>query len=150
MRQLLYNLKGIAPPRSPSSKLGRQKSDDWLRGANIETGGRRVEKMYQEIVYYNRIHVKTRLSQSILSKIVCWSNTITLKCNLIRLVDVIKLCTQLYFHNFVIPFRAFCIILRIACNLLSTFPRIFHKQESDDDNRRGYKYAYCTSNTIGI
>ena len=26
--------------------------------------------MYQEMVYYNRMHVKTRLSQSILSKIV--------------------------------------------------------------------------------
>ena len=55
--------------------LGRQKSEVWLRGANIETGGGgggggRVEKIYQEIVYYNRMHVKTRLSQSILSKIV--------------------------------------------------------------------------------
>jgi hypothetical protein len=29
-----------------------------------------MENMYQEMVYYNRIHVKTRLSQSILSKIV--------------------------------------------------------------------------------
>ena len=26
--------------------------------------------MYQEMVYFNRMHVKTRLSQSILSKIV--------------------------------------------------------------------------------
>jgi hypothetical protein len=33
-------------------------------------GGGRVENMYQEMVYYNRMHVKTRLSQSILSKIV--------------------------------------------------------------------------------
>jgi hypothetical protein len=33
-------------------------------------GGGRMENMYQEMVYYNRIHVKTRLSQSILSKIV--------------------------------------------------------------------------------
>ena len=36
-----YNLKGIAPPRSPSSMLDRQKPDVWLRGANIETGGGR-------------------------------------------------------------------------------------------------------------
>ena len=60
--------------------------------------------MYQEMVYYNRMHVKTRLSQSILSKIVCSSNTITLKFNLIQLVDIMKLCTQLYFYNFFIPF----------------------------------------------
>jgi hypothetical protein len=55
--------------------LGQQKSDVWMRGANIETGGGgTVENMYQEMVYYNRMHVidvKTRLSQSILSKIVC-------------------------------------------------------------------------------
>jgi hypothetical protein len=77
-----YNLKGIAPP-SPSSMLRQQKSGVWMHGANIETGrGGRVEKMYQEMVCYNRMHVKTRLSQSILSKIVCWSNTITLTFNL--------------------------------------------------------------------
>jgi uncharacterized protein YfaP (DUF2135 family) len=35
----------------------------WVRGG-------RMGKMYQEMVYYNRMHVKTRLSQSILSKIV--------------------------------------------------------------------------------
>jgi hypothetical protein len=54
--------------------LGQQKSDVWMRGAkaaNIETGGGRERGgMYQEMVYYNRMHVKTRLSQSILSKIV--------------------------------------------------------------------------------
>jgi hypothetical protein len=33
-------------------------------------GGGRAENMYQEMVYYNRMHVKTRLSQSILSKII--------------------------------------------------------------------------------
>jgi hypothetical protein len=38
---------------------------------------------------------------------VCWSNTITLKWNLIQLVDIIKLCTQFYIHNFFIPFRSF-------------------------------------------
>jgi superfamily II DNA or RNA helicase len=43
-----YNLNGIAPPRSPSSMLDRQKPDVWLRGANIETGGgREGGKMYQ-------------------------------------------------------------------------------------------------------
>jgi hypothetical protein len=63
--------------------------------------------MYQEMVYYNRMHVKTRLCQSILSKIVCSSNTITLKFNLIQLVDIMKLFTQLYFYNFFIPFRSF-------------------------------------------
>ena len=43
-----YNLKGIAPTRSPSSMLDRQKPDVWLRGANIETGwGREGGKMYQ-------------------------------------------------------------------------------------------------------
>jgi hypothetical protein len=51
--------------------------------------------MYQQMVYYNRMHVKTRLSQSILSKIVYSSNTITLKFKLIQLVDIMKLCTQL-------------------------------------------------------
>ena len=35
-------------------------------------GGGRVENMYQEMVYYNRMHVKTRLSQCILSKIVVY------------------------------------------------------------------------------
>jgi hypothetical protein len=70
-------------------------------------GGGRVENMYQEMVYYNWMHVKTRLSQSILSKIVCSSNTITLKFNLIQLVDIIKLCTQLYFHNFFTSVRSF-------------------------------------------
>jgi hypothetical protein len=53
------------------------------------------------------VWVKTRLSHSILSKIACWSNTITLKWNLIQLVDIIKLCTQFYFHNFFIPFKSF-------------------------------------------
>jgi hypothetical protein len=43
-----YNLKGIAPPPSPSSMLDRQKHDAWLRGANIETGGAREGgKMYR-------------------------------------------------------------------------------------------------------
>jgi hypothetical protein len=38
-----------------------------MRSANIETGGGgRVEKMYQEMVYYNRMHVKTRLSYILL------------------------------------------------------------------------------------
>jgi hypothetical protein len=51
--------------------LDRQKSDVWLRRANIETGGGgRVGKMYKYIVYYNQMHVKTRLSQPIFSKIV--------------------------------------------------------------------------------
>ena len=41
--------------------LGRQKSDGWLRDANIDTGGGRESgKMYHEMVYYNRMHVKTR------------------------------------------------------------------------------------------
>jgi hypothetical protein len=54
--------------------LGQQKSDVWMRGANIETvGGGRVENMYQEMVYYNRMHVKTRLPQTILPKIVASS-----------------------------------------------------------------------------
>jgi hypothetical protein len=40
-----YILKGIAP-RSPSSMLGQQKSDVWMRGANIETGGGREGGKY--------------------------------------------------------------------------------------------------------
>ena len=36
-----HNLEGVGVPRSPSSVLGRQKSDVWLRDANIETSGER-------------------------------------------------------------------------------------------------------------
>jgi hypothetical protein len=39
-------------------------------------GGGRVENMYLEMVYYNRMHVKTRLSQSLLSKIVATSHIV--------------------------------------------------------------------------
>jgi hypothetical protein len=42
-------------------------------------GGGRVENMYQEMVYYNWMHVKTRLSQSILSKIVVPRNFFELR-----------------------------------------------------------------------
>jgi hypothetical protein len=41
-----YNLKGIAPPVPPGSMLGQQKSDVWIRGANIETGGGREGRKY--------------------------------------------------------------------------------------------------------
>jgi hypothetical protein len=59
-------------------------------------GSTRVENMCQEMVYGNRMHLKAKLSQSLLSKIVCrWSNTITLQFYLIQLVDIIKLCTHL-------------------------------------------------------
>jgi hypothetical protein len=69
-------LKGILRPRPPSSMLGRQKSDVWLRGSNIETGGgREGGKMYHRMVYCNRMHVKTRLSQFVLSKIKSLSKT---------------------------------------------------------------------------
>jgi hypothetical protein len=102
-----YNLKGIAPPVPPIQCCANK---NLMSGCATPTlkrvGGGRVENMYQEMVYYNRMHVKTRLSQSILSKIVCWSNTITLKVNLIQLVDIVKLCTQLYFHNFFTSFRS--------------------------------------------
>ena len=66
-----YNLKGIAPPVPPVQCWADK---NLMSGCEAPTfkrvGGGRVEKMYQEMVYYNRVHVKTRLSQSILSKIV--------------------------------------------------------------------------------
>jgi hypothetical protein len=114
------------PPPFPQFNVGPTKT--WCLDARRQHWngwGREGGKMYQEMVYYNRMHVKTRLSQSILSKIVCWSNTITFKFNLIQHVDIIKLSTQLYFHNFFIPFRSFsnfvahgqfsCIVLYNVC-----------------------------------
>ena len=58
--------------------LGQQKSDVWMRGANIETGGGREGGKYVSGngILYNRMHVKTRLSQSILSKIVACSRVL--------------------------------------------------------------------------
>jgi hypothetical protein len=54
--------------------LDRQTPDVWLRGANIETGGgREGGENVSVMVYYNQMHVKTRLSQPILSKIVAWT-----------------------------------------------------------------------------
>jgi hypothetical protein len=47
-----------------------------------------------------------------------------------------------YFPSRFVVIMAFCIIPTTACNFLSTFPRIFHQEENDDDNRREYKYAY--------
>jgi hypothetical protein len=68
-----YNLKGIAPPVPPvQCWADKNLMSAWLQGANIETGGgREGGKMYQQMVYYNRMHVKTRFSQSILSTTVC-------------------------------------------------------------------------------
>jgi hypothetical protein len=75
--------------------LVRQKSDVWLRGANIETGGgREGGKMYQEMVYYNRMHVKTRLSQSILSKIVDCSEQFATDANKLQVGNSQKICKQ--------------------------------------------------------
>jgi hypothetical protein len=66
-----YNLKGIAPPVPPVQCWANK---NLMYGCAAPTlkrvGGGRVENMYQEMVYYNRMHVKTRLSQSIMSKIV--------------------------------------------------------------------------------
>jgi hypothetical protein len=44
----------------------------WEAPTLKRVGGGSVEKMYQQMVYYNRMHVKTTLSQSILSMIVVW------------------------------------------------------------------------------
>ena len=66
-----YNLKGIAPPVPPVQCWANK---NLMSGCATPTlkrvGGGRGENMYQQMVYYNRMHVKTRLSQSILSKIV--------------------------------------------------------------------------------
>jgi hypothetical protein len=66
-----YNLKGIAPPVPPVQCWADKNLMSGCAAPTLKrVGGGRVEKMYQEMVYYNRMHVKTRLSQSILSKIV--------------------------------------------------------------------------------
>ena len=88
-----YNLKGIAPPVPPVQCWANKnlmsgcaaptlKRVEGARVVNmyqemvyynrmhVKTSGARVENMYYEMVYYNRMHVKARLSQSILSKIV--------------------------------------------------------------------------------
>ena len=59
-----HNLKGVAPP--PPVQC-------WA-DINLMSGCKTGEWKYQEMVYYNRMHVKTRLSQSILSKIVAYEN----------------------------------------------------------------------------
>jgi hypothetical protein len=67
-----YNLKGIAPPVRPVQCWADKNLMSVCEAPTLKrVGGGRVERMYQEMVYYNRMHVKTRLSQSILSKIVC-------------------------------------------------------------------------------
>ena len=67
-----YNLKGIAPPVSPVVQCwaNRNLMSGYASPTLKRVGGGRAENMYQEMVYYNRMHVKTRLSQSILSKII--------------------------------------------------------------------------------
>ena len=65
-----YNLKGIAPPVPPVQCWANKNLMSGYAAPTLKrVGGGRVENM--EMVYYNRMHVKTRLSQSILSKIVC-------------------------------------------------------------------------------
>jgi hypothetical protein len=67
-----FERNSAPPPRFPSSMLGQQKPDVWMRGANIETdGGREGGKIVSGNGILQPMHVKTRLSQSILSKIVC-------------------------------------------------------------------------------
>ena len=67
-----YNLKRIAPPVSPVVQCwaNRNLMSGYAAPTLKRVGGGRAENMYQEMVYYNRMHVKTRLSQSILSKII--------------------------------------------------------------------------------
>jgi hypothetical protein len=67
-----YNLKGIAPPVSPVVQCwaNRNLMSGYAAPTLKRVGGGRAKNMYQEMVYYNRMHVKTRLSQSILSKII--------------------------------------------------------------------------------
>jgi hypothetical protein len=65
-----YILKGIAPPVPPVHCWANKNRMSGGAAPTLKrVGGGRVENMYQEMVYYNRMHVKTRLSQSILSKI---------------------------------------------------------------------------------
>ena len=66
-----YNLKGIAPPVPPVQCWANKNLMSGCAAPTLKrVGGGRVENMYQQMVYYNGMHVKTRLSQSILSKIV--------------------------------------------------------------------------------
>ena len=66
-----YKLKGIAPPVSAvQCWANRNLMSGYAAPTLKRVGGGRVENMYQEMVYYNRMHVKTKLSQSILSKII--------------------------------------------------------------------------------
>ena len=61
-----YNLKGIAPPVPPVQCWGNKNLMSGCAAPTLKrVGGGRVKKMYQEMVYYNQMHVKTRLSQSI-------------------------------------------------------------------------------------
>ena len=66
-----YILKGMAPPVPPVQCWANKNLMSGCAAPTLKrVGGGRMENMYQEMVYYNRMHVKTRLSQSILSNIV--------------------------------------------------------------------------------
>ena len=60
-----YNLKGIAPPVPPVQCWANKNLMSGYAAPTLKrVGGGTVENMYQEMVCYNRMHVKTRLSQS--------------------------------------------------------------------------------------
>ena len=67
-----YILKGIAPAVPPVQCWANKNLMSGYAAPTLKrVEGGRLENMYQEMAYYNRMHVRTRLSQCILSKIVC-------------------------------------------------------------------------------
>ena len=90
-----------------------------------QVGGGRVENMYQEMVYYNRMHVKTTLSQSILSKIVV-QKTVRLLSHKNKIWHYEVKCNKYTFSqpHFIVEFLARFFLKSMNLKLFTMSPKI--------------------------